>query len=65
MSINELEKKLEESIDNFSIESHYHVARKQGENLNEFDYDEICRQFYYVMYDFKENIIEYLKGLEK
>lgn len=65
MTIEELEEKLEESIDNFSIESHYHVARKSGEELNEYDYDEICRQTFYVFHDFKENIIKYLRELEK
>ncbi len=65
MTLEELKENLEESLDSFNMQSIHHVARKQGETLNEFDYDEICRQFSYVMYDFKEYIIEYLKFQEK
>lgn len=65
MTLDELDKKLQQSIDIFNIEGIYHTAKKTGEELNEYDYDEICKQTCYVFYDFKENIIKYLKELEK
>lgn len=62
MDLKELNKKLEESLENFSLEGHAHVANNAGETLNEYDYDELCRQFFYVMDDFRLNIIKYLES---
>lgn len=65
MNIKELNENLKESLEVFSIEGHNHVAHNTGESLNEYDYDELCRQFFYVMDDFRQNIIKYLESQEK
>ncbi len=67
--INELEKSLKESLDNFSAESQSALTafdlHRRGENLTEYDMDEMARRTFYLMTDFKEHIIKYLKDNQK
>ncbi|EDS77568.1 hypothetical protein CBC_A0930 [Clostridium botulinum C str. Eklund] len=66
MNINKLDELLQESLKNFSLEAHSHVANKNPEEpLNEYDYDELARQTFYVMDDFRKSIVQYLKDINK
>lgn len=59
--INHLEKKLEESLELYRKEAHSLVSMNGSENLNAHDMEEIFRQTFYVLDDFKKAIVEYLK----
>lgn len=61
MNIDELEKNLSKSLDIFSMEMQGKINNSKGQSLNEYDLDDISRNVFYVMNDFKDSIIKYLK----
>ncbi|KHD14959.1 hypothetical protein AB2T63_12140 [Clostridium butyricum] len=65
MNINDLEKALDQSLNQFSIEMQSKVNSAKGEPLNEYDIDDIARNVFYTMNDFKANIVKYLKENNK
>lgn len=66
MDIHDLDKKLQDSINTFAYQAEARPLNyKMSDKLDGTDYDEICRQVFYVFDDFKENIIKYLRELEK
>ena len=66
MDIKELDKKLQESLHNFTNEAHARpINHDMRDKLDGYDYDELCRQFFYVMDDFRQHIIKYLESQKK
>ena len=63
MDIKQLDEILKESLDTFVNEAHARpINNPMDDKLNGYDYDELCRQVFYVMDDFKTNIIKYLES---
>ena len=62
MNISELDKKLTESLDNFSLINQAYFNGNTNENATPIDIDALAQQVSYVMRDFKNNIIEYLSS---
>lgn len=63
MDIKKLDELLQESVNNFSYECTMRNAREDmAEELNGYDYDELARQTFYVMDDFRQYIIKYLES---
>lgn len=60
-NINDLDKALKQSLTDFATEMQSKVSTFKGESLSEYDMDDIARNVFYVMEDFRKNIIEYLK----
>ena len=63
-NINDLEKKLGESLELYRKEAHSLVSMNGNDNLNQHDMEQIFRQTFYVLDDFKKAIVEYLKDQE-
>lgn len=59
--IKDLDQALIKSLDEFSNEMQNKFNLSKDEHLNEYDLDHISRQVFYMMNDFRKNIIEYLK----
>lgn len=59
--IEKLESQLEKSIEDFRVEIKGLVKENQDQTITADDIDEIGRQIYYVLEDFKKHIVEYLK----
>lgn len=62
MNIKQLEKRLDEALDNFSLSVAATVRNYQG---NEYDIDELGRQVFYCLADFKNIIVDYMKDAQK
>lgn len=61
-NINDLDKALKQSLSDFAIEIQDKVSTfNKGESLSEYDMDDIAKNVFYLMEDFRNNIIEYLK----
>lgn len=64
--LKDLDKALIKSLEDYKAETifdiqTYNQSHKKGEYLDEYDLEEISRQVYYLMDDFRKSIIEYLK----
>lgn len=62
MSINELEKELDEAITDFSSEIRFQYHEGSRNVVNETDINELARQTFYALDRFKDSIIKYLKN---
>ncbi|APM37293.1 hypothetical protein [Clostridium kluyveri] len=60
MNINDLDKALRKSLGDFSYEMEVNANNTDG-SLNKSHMEEISKQVFYTMNDFRKGIIEYLK----
>lgn len=60
MNIDELEGNLSESLNQFSMEMQNKIDNAAADPLNKNDIDDLAREFFYTLNDFKDNIIKYL-----
>jgi len=67
MNLERLEKELNEALITFSeeIRSNISCASSPRETLNYYDYEQLARQVFYMVDDFRANIIKYLKSQAK
>ena len=67
MIIKELDRKLGEALQTFSeeIQSNISCANDPRETLNYYDYEQLARQVFYMVDDFRANIIKYLESQAK
>lgn len=63
MDLKELDKKLGEALQTFSEEIKSDINRDNPrEELNYYDYEQLARQVFYMVDDFRQNIIKYLES---
>ncbi|AWK50486.1 hypothetical protein DIC82_05320 [Clostridium beijerinckii] len=60
MNIDELEENLSESLNQFSMEMQNKIDNAVDDSLNKNDIDDLAREVFYTLNDFKDNIIKYL-----
>lgn len=60
MNIDELEENLSESLNQFSMEMQNKIDNAADDPLNKNDIDDLAREVFYTLNDFKDNIIKYL-----
>lgn len=65
MTLRELEKNLDEALQTFSEDIESNISCYDvRETLNYYDYEKIARHVFYMVDDFKRNIIKYLEQLK-
>lgn len=60
MNIDELEVNLSESLNQFSMEMQNKIDNAADDPLNKNDLDDLAKETFYTLNDFKDNIIKYL-----
>lgn len=67
-TVDELDNKLNKCLNEFTKEMESHVQAFRNGNdkyLNEYDMEDISKQVFYTLNDFKKNIIGYLKNSDR
>lgn len=64
-NINDLDNALENSLYGFANTMQSKVNKYKDRQLNEYDIDDISRQVFYLIDDFRKNIIQYLEDNEQ
>lgn len=69
MTVQELNRKLDKALDDFSAEIRFYVEtfdqNNQSKYLTKDDLEYFAKQVFYCLYDFKEIIVEYAKGAQQ
>ena len=61
--IEQLEESLDKSLEIYKMEMKSNIEAKKGQVLTADDMEDIARQTFYMMDDFKDQIIKYLKEI--
>lgn len=63
MTIDELNRVLEKAVNDFSDGIHPNYPEGSSKPVTEHDINELARQTFYAMDEFRKNVVKYLKEL--